>query len=349
MNKRRALYWLLAGTLLVGVLTVGIMVFYEGRSVGPSTADRARPTCNPLLLLVEGGSRSSDGASIEKLARQLGNEYRGLGVTVSNIDHEPFFDSLYFLGRQQDRAVEFIEKSKHSPIVIVGHSLGAHTAYKIATKMDVSLLVTLDGVSFFGSRSHIPHPGKNVRWIDIDAPKRKGNSPLSPDWDGQNNADISVAVDSDHYDVDKMFGPAKEHVRETLMSCPSALALGEANEMALCKVPGVECNVTWELTDACPEGAIIDVRFFEVDESNSRVDSSKISQINANGTSRFYLRCNSPGHWVCYGAANRPGYHWGVGLDGTQKCGGPGRQAHKNCCAACRAGGVFQAGSLTCS
>ena len=340
MNKRRALYWLLAGTLLVGVLAVGIMVFYERRSVEPSTADRARPTCDPLLLLVEGGSGSSDGASIEKLASQLGNEYRGLGVTVSNVDHEPFFDSLYFLGRQQDRAVAFIEKSNHSPIVIVGHSLGAHTAYKIASKMDVSLLVTLDGVSFFGHGSHIPHPGANVRWIDIDAPGLFAGNGIGPDWDGQNNADVSESVDASHYDVEKMFEPAKEYVRGTLTSCPSSIALGEANEKTLCNVPGVECNVTWELTDACPAGPIIDVKFFEYDESDNRVTTWAKSQIDANGTTRFNLSCKSPGHWVCYGAANRPGYYWGAGLDGRQKCG--------DCCAPCRAGDLFQAGSLTC-
>lgn len=116
MSKRRTLYWLLAGTLLVSVLAVGIMIFYARSSVGPSTADRAPPACDPLLLLVEGGSGSSDGISIEALADELGQEYRGLGVTVSNIDHGPFY-SGQFLDRQQDRATRVIEESSHSPIV----------------------------------------------------------------------------------------------------------------------------------------------------------------------------------------------------------------------------------------
>ena len=334
MKRRHILYWLLAGTLLAALAAVVVAMVYEWRSAGRSTADVVASTCDPLLLLVEGGSGSSDGVSIETLANQLGEEYRGSGVTVTNIDRGTLVDY-----GQQERARGFIESSNHSPIVIVGHSSGAQTAYEIAKQMDVALLVTLDGVSDSGHSEHIPHPRKDVQWIDIDAPGLKGNAWLGLDWNGQRNADRSVSVDSSHYDVEEMFSRVKEDVNRILMSCSSAVALGRANERDLCDVPGIECNVTWELTDACPEGPIIDVKFFEYDESDDRVDIFETSQVVGNGKSRFYLSCKSPGHWVCYGAANGM-KSWGIGLDGVRGC--------TNCCAPCREGDVYPSGPLEC-
>ena len=245
---------------------------------------------------------------------------------------------LNFLGRQQRKAARRIAMSNHYPIVVVGHSLGAHTAYKIAGKTAVNLLVTLDGVSIWGDREHLPHPGRNVRWIDVDA---RGDS-WGPDWDGQENANRWVKnYDSGHYDVVRMFEFAKDEVLQSLRSCvrdddqhPTVV------ERAICEVPSVACNVTWELTNSCPEVPVIKVRFFEFDESNSRIASWKESKIRANGSSKFNLDCESPGHWVCYGAANQPGYYWGVGLDGKEVC--------DDCCAACRTGAIFHAGSLSC-
>ena len=322
----------------IRVWLAGILMALVGWT-GNHSQSLAASHCEPLLLLIEGGGYSSSGASIKDLSKKLADEYRGDNVTVANVDHEFFVDSvLYFLGRQRARAAEAITASNHHPVVIVGHSLGAHTAYRLAQEIAIDLLVTLDGVSFRGDEEHLPHPGGNVRWIDVDA---VGHG-IGPDWDGQENADRWVRnFDASHYDAERMFGFAKSEVEQVLRSCDRGSRHREAvEERAICDVPGVSCNVTWELTDSCPEGPIIAVRFYELDESNRRIASWREAHIAANGTSQFHLGCNSPGHWICYGAGNRPGFHWGFGLDGDEEC--------DDCCAACRTGAIFQAGSLTC-
>lgn len=100
-----------------------------------------------------------------------------------------------------------------------------------------------------------------------------------------------------------MFNFAKSEGERTLRSCPRG-APARVQEKKLCDVPGVSCNVTWKLTDGCPEDPIIKVRFFEYDETNKQVASWDERSIRANGTSSFNLACESPGHWICYGAAN---------------------------------------------
>ena len=307
--------------------------------IGLSAQTLASSHCEPLLLLIEGGGLSRDGTSIQRLSRKLTDEYRGENVTIATVDHQFFIDSaLYFLDGQRKRAVTALDASNHHPIVIVGHSLGADTAYEIARRLPIDLLLTLDGVSLRGDREHLPHPGGNVKWIDVDA---TGNG-IGPDWDVQENADRWIKdFPSSHYDVEKMFNWAKSDVDEVLRSCTrGSPRTASVDERAICDIPGVECNVTWELTDSCPSGPVIKVRFFEYDESNVRVTSWMESSVSGNGTSQFFLECKSPGHWICYGAENRPGYYWGSGLDGKLKC--------NDCCAACRTGIIFQSGSLTC-
>ena len=296
--------------------------------------------CEPLLVLIEGGGWSSSGSrgkSIESLAASLKNRYRGDNVEVVNIDHSFFMDSLFwFNDSQYKRAASAIRKSNFWPIVIIGHSLGAQTAYDIASTTPVSLLITLDGVSFWGKNENLPHPGKGVRWININATGEGWGS----DWGYQDHPDKSTKVDLGHSDVREMFGHVRNTVKDTLTNC-DYLPSPESTEGRLCDIPGVVCNVTWELTDGCPEGDIIEVKFFEYDESNDLKASWRSRTIEGNGTSLFKLSCYSPGHWVCYGASNLPGYHWGVGMDGRERC--------TDCCASCGTGDIYSSGSLTCS
>ena len=232
---------------------------------------QAAPTassCEPLLILIEGGgwSDSSRGQSIRDLAAELGRKYRDHNITVTTVDHRLFMDGFNFSG-PVDKAARAIEESNHWPVVVVGHSLGAHTAYRIAQRLPVSLLVTLDGVSFFGNEQHLPHPGNGAKWVDVDA---TGDSP-GPDWNGQKRANAWVTdFDAGHHEVKKMFAYAKGHVEEALNSCSAPARRKTVAESVLCLSPGVSCNVSWELTDSCPKGATTKVRFFEFDETNEK-------------------------------------------------------------------------------
>ena len=177
--------------------------------------------------MIEGGgwSSSSRGNSIQDLAAELAREYTDKNITLSTIDHRAFMDGLTLLDRRNlggpvDRAAIAIEDSNHWPVVIVGHSLGAHTAYRIAQRLPVSLLVTLDGVSLLGHGQHLPHPGNDAIWLDVDA---AGDSP-GPDWNGQKMADVWVTnLEAEHSDVKTMFDYAKKHVDRTLKSCPESV------------------------------------------------------------------------------------------------------------------------------
>ena len=293
--------------------------------------------CDPLLVLFEGAgwSSGSRGDSIRSLAAELKDQYlkNGDGIEVVSVDHRLFMDSFGYFNKRYERAANAISESNFWPIVIIGHSLGAQTAYDVASRIEVSLLITFDGVSFWGRDENLPHPGE--KWININA----SGDGWGPDWGYQGNPDKQIKVDLGHSDVTEMFGHVRNIVENTLRNCDH-LPRSESIEGKLCDIPGANCSVTWKLTDGCPEGDIIEVRFFEYDENSDLKASWRRKKIKGNGTSSFKLRCYSPGHRVCYGAANRPGYHWGVGMDGRESC--------TDCCASCGTGFIYNSGSLTC-
>ena len=113
------------------------------------------------------------------------------------------------------KAVEIFEKN-YAPIVIIGHSLGAASAHLIALHLPrPSLLITLDGVSWWGHLEHLPHPGTGKRWINVNAI----DNGWGPDWHEQGYADRYFPIDAEHGDIFKMLSPFREEVNEWIQKC----------------------------------------------------------------------------------------------------------------------------------
>ena len=122
--------------------------------------------------------------------------------TIALTDHTASMGDLLnylpdgsFMDGPAPEAADVVWDSNHYPIVVVGHSLGALTAYNIATQSHVDLLVTLDGASLF--LQGLPHrknfrsspPELAVRWIDVSATGQAAGLGLI-DRDGQESADV---------------------------------------------------------------------------------------------------------------------------------------------------------------
>ena len=296
--------------------------------------------CEPLIVLVEGGSALSSGTSIRKLTNILAEEYKGDNITVTNIDNSVYSNRpLHFMFIQAQRAAKAIEKSNHYPVIIIGHSLGAHTAHAIARYVPANLLVTLDSVAPTGHKESLPHPGENTRWFDVST--RKGYSP-GPSGKHQKNSDRRVtSLPASHYHAELMFGYAREEVDHFLKSCRrSDRRSMMVDEKAICDIPGVSCNVIWWMTNNCRESSKIELSFFEYDENDNRIEGGRVFELRLNEARQFNFRCESPGHQICYGTANLTGFQRGVRFDGRGGC--------DNCCAACSAGDIFETDFYPC-
>ena len=183
--------------------------------------------CNPILLFIEGGGWSSSKSNSGKLLRDLAKQVPSENTTIKVIDNSFYMVRVYWVeyllpfkfwvdeGKAIQTATELMD-SNYSPIVIVGHSLGAATAHLIALNLwRPSLLVTLDGVSWWGDAAHLPHPGVGKRWININAT----DNGWGPDWDSQGRTDKFLTVNANHKDVFRMLFPIMNDIREWLLDC----------------------------------------------------------------------------------------------------------------------------------
>ena len=217
---------------------------------------RAQPMCNPLLVLVEGGSASSDGSSMEALARDLFDRYsKEERTTVVSVDNGYFFSpkwwSLWTIphvgdveSENMDTVATMIRDSGHWPVVLVGHSLGGSTAYEIASSTPTSLLVTLDAVS---SPDNVPSLDMTW-WINVFAHNHlfKGDS-IGEDWEHEPNADSNIRMKkTSHSAARSMFERVEGDILNVLRSCydrPQELPrkLDISVTTGLCRVDQINC------------------------------------------------------------------------------------------------------------
>jgi len=207
--------------------------------------------CSPLLILVEGGfsSSGSSGESVQKLDAVLYERYGDkYDIPVMTIDSEYYWGHLLFIPQfiedRRDTAAKHINASGYKPIVIVGHSLGGHVAYRIAQRVKTSILVTLDPVSFAGSRNHLKNPTTVKEWINI----YDMHKPFwRPDWMDQNHATQNIPIgDSniEHSDVTEMYFYAEDDIKESLSECPQGSDI-KIKRGELCNVPGGDFDCSY--------------------------------------------------------------------------------------------------------
>ena len=213
-----------------------------------TSSQAAAAACEPLLVTIEGGS-SSGGDSMATLSVQL---VERVSSYVINVDNKYFFeDGLlwipHFDNEDATRLSEYLSDIGLWPIVLIGHSLGGTTAYEIASRIPISLVVTLDAVS---TPDNMQHPGNGVKWINVYAYNHwwgLGNS-LGEDWQYEPNADENrVLKRTSHHAVVRMFNEAHEDVYDALRSCtrnPSRRAgLNREVMQELCEHDGISCSV----------------------------------------------------------------------------------------------------------
>ncbi len=211
-------------------------------------------SCIPVIVAIEGGA-GSGGESIRKLAKQLVPNVHGYVISVEN---DYFFDGLRWIfpvfGSRwifpvfdDDDADNFAETLKNLglwPIVLIGHSLGGSSAHSIASRIDISLLLTLDAVSTPDDKSH---PGGGAKWINVYAKNFffLGNS-SGEDWEHEPKADVNNSLkNTGHYEVIKMFNSAAEAVYNALNRCTKnphdQHRLDKRIYKSLCGTTGVYC------------------------------------------------------------------------------------------------------------
>ena len=262
---------ILVYTLLIAVF----LVIGRGHSFASSH-------CHPLLLMIEGGNEGpGKGAAIEDFLPLVQPEYNRKGITVLPVDNDQFWYGANYQVEEAEEFVKHIRASGFSPIVIVGHSLGAGTAWSLAKRLPATLLVTLDGVSYTGNTlffgSTLSHPGSPTKWRNVIATKKYVPifsdilRPLNlPYWYTAWNADINYGTsEAGHYDVEEMFkynhrgyGSAKAAVDRAL-KCPPGGNFRTPRPKELCKFKGVGCEVSWYFINECY--STINFRFVELD------------------------------------------------------------------------------------
>lgn len=200
----------------------------------------------PLLILYGGAGDNSISNTVLKLKNRLEGQYREIGNGGKGVD------VMYFTWDQENESMnavkEHLRNYPSSPVVMIGHSYGGDTAFKVADKLgkDVSikLLVTLDPVgNYYGvnnkhdCRDEYPtgsgrisqqekqcelqrrqrrKPDNTEKWINVWA---KGASTLGDAisslgdrWDRQANADQDVPTEFPHGEASSMYRKAEATV-----------------------------------------------------------------------------------------------------------------------------------------
>jgi pimeloyl-ACP methyl ester carboxylesterase len=216
----------------------------------------------PLLILFGGAGDNSISNTVLKLKNRLEGQYREIGNGGKGVDVR------YFTWDQENESMnavkEHLRNYPSSPVVMIGHSYGGDTAFKVADKLgkDVSikLLVTLDPVgNYYGvnnkqdCRDEYPtgsgrisqqekqcelqrrqrrKPDNTEKWINVWA---KGASTLGDAisslgdrWDGQANADQDVPTEFPHGEASSMYRKAEATVL-------AALSQGSRKELPSCQ------------------------------------------------------------------------------------------------------------------
>lgn len=300
--------------------------------------------CNPLLLMIEGGDWSSNGDSIEDLANEIDEDYKEMGIDVFPVDGSKFWSSWrYFKNRSASQLAHDLRLSGYYPLVIVGHSLGGATAHALAERVETSLLVTLDAVSFNDNQAR---PRGAAKWVNAYVGKNawlvwNGNA-VGPDWDDEPHADVDFhAGYYSHSNVRAMYKKknpkdgmsAEDWVLEALKYCPSGQNYREFNPGSLCRTGSIACRVEWEVTNSCSHKQGIGVKFFELDsDMENALFSWGQRTIPPKENYRFSGECESPTNFICLGAQklnSDSGSWWGMGITGDKK-------PEQGLCAACR-------------
>ena len=215
-----------------------------------SQIDNGSP-CKPLVIAIEGGILSG-GVGIRNLTRYLVPRIHGYVISVENLylfskpEFLPIPPYMFFIGYNSKVAAIFARKFSRLglwPIVMIGHSVGGASAHAISSMIPVSLLVTLDAVSYPDNQ---PHPGNGARWINVYARNRLwvGNS-IGEDWEFEPNADDNIGINTSHFKVETMFKRVENIVNDVLRTCtPNPHKRGGAKHQVyknICSIYGIYC------------------------------------------------------------------------------------------------------------
>ena len=261
--------------------------------------------CEPLLLLIGGGTGSRGGTTMEDVQREIEVSYAHKGIRVVLVHNSPFWKAYDWVSKAADSAARKIKSSGQWPVVIVGHSMGGATARNLANRFRTRLVVTLDATSFGRPRTF---PRLAVEWVNV----YNNDNDWGPDWGSNPNATDDIHTHAKHYDGLGLFRAVENRILGALQECPSA-RLRKTDPKSLCAADGVGCDISWTIRDRCDDGRGIDVRFHEYGLGFSYVTSWTKTYTIGSGTSReFPLSCDAPGNWVCYAAKRPAGGRWGV-------------------------------------
>ena len=184
--------------------------------------------CNPPIVVFFGGAFDSAYKPMEGLAERFRSilEPKGWKVYYYSWDHES--EAYHNIDRYW-----WSYSEGRTPIILIGHSWGGETAYKVARRLPEDyrpLLVTLDPVSRFGGGLWLERPTKDV-WFHVWGSSTVKNSfsrsellakagdVIGHRWGDQPKADVSVWLNQEepaftHGDVDIMLKFALSSITE---------------------------------------------------------------------------------------------------------------------------------------